>query len=55
MKMLLVMLVSVLLAARSASAQFDLGKVLKGLGGSAGNTSGLSDARVGAGLQEALR
>jgi hypothetical protein len=36
-----------------ASAQFD--KVLKGLGGLSGGGSGLSDAKIGSGLQEALK
>src|SRR5687768_1374990 len=36
-----------------ASAQFD--KVLKGLGSMSGGGSGLSDAKIGSGLQEALK
>lgn len=55
MKQFWVMLLFVLLAVSPASAQFDVGKVLKGLGGAAGNTSGLSDAKIGSGLQEALK
>jgi hypothetical protein len=48
-------LVAALLAATAApaSAQFD--KVLKGIGGLSGGGSGLSDAKIGSGLQEALK
>lgn len=41
------------LAACPASAQLD--RVLKGLGGALPSGSGLSDARIGSGLQEALK
>ncbi len=41
------------LTASPASAQFD--KVLKGLGGAVGDAGGLSDAKIGSGLQEALK
>ena len=41
------------LTAAPASAQFD--KVLKGLGGAVGGAGGLSDAKIGSGLQEALK
>ena len=48
------MLLAVLLLGVSpAWAQFDLDKVLKGIGGATG--SGLSDAKIGSGLQEALK
>ena len=47
-------LVSLLLAhANSAWAQFDLDKVFRGIGGATG--VGLSDAKIGSGLQEALK
>ena len=45
-----------LIAVNPAAAQFD--KVLKDLGGrlpSVGSSSGLSDAKIGSGLQEALK
>jgi len=42
-----------LLGVSPAWAQFDLDKVLKGIGGATG--SGLSDAKIGSGLQEALK
>jgi hypothetical protein len=41
------------LMASPAAAQFD--KVLKGLGGAVGGGGGLSDAKIGSGLQEALK
>src|ERR1051325_10732949 len=41
--------------ATNAGAQFDLDKMLKGLGGSVGSSSGLSDVKIGSGLQEALK
>ena len=41
------------LTANPAAAQFD--KVLKGLGGAVGGAGGLSDAKIGSGLQEALK
>lgn len=43
----------VMAAASPAAAQFD--KILKGLGGSLPSVGGLSDAKVGSGLQEALK
>ena len=54
MKRLALMVLLLLAAARPASAQLD--KMLKGLGGlpSIGG-SGLSDAKIGSGLQEALK
>jgi len=42
-----------LLAISPASAQFD--KVLKGLGGNLPSVGGLNDAKIGSGLQEALK
>ncbi|MDP2605902.1 MAG: DUF4197 domain-containing protein [Deltaproteobacteria bacterium] len=50
------MLASILflaLTAAPAAAQFD--KVLKGLGGAVGGGGGLNDAKIGSGLQEALK
>ena len=41
------------LAANPAAAQFD--KMLKDLGGNLPSVGGLSDAKVGSGLQEALK
>jgi hypothetical protein len=49
----LVMIAVLLLAATPAGAQLD--KVLKGLGGAIGGGGGLSDAKIGSGLQEALK
>jgi hypothetical protein len=50
----LILLVALLAATVSpASAQFD--KVFKGLGSMSGGGSGLSDAKIGSGLQEALK
>lgn len=49
---LFVTLLSLALSAAPASAQFD--KVLKGLSGG-GSGGGLSDAKIGSGLQEALK
>jgi hypothetical protein len=50
------LIVAVLLSSGSAAwAQFDLDKALKGLGGSIGSGGGLSDAKIGSGLQEALK
>jgi|SRR4030095_682968 hypothetical protein len=46
-------LLVVLFTVAPASAQLD--KVLKGLGGISGGGSGLSDAKIGSGLQEALK
>jgi len=46
-------LLFLLLSVGSASAQLD--KVLKGLSGVSGGSSGLSDAKIGSGLQEALK
>ena len=42
-----------LLAVSPASAQFD--KMLKGLGSLSGGGGSLSDAKIGSGLQEALK
>ena len=42
-----------LLAVHPAAAQFD--KLLKGFGGKLPSVGGLSDAKVGSGLQEALK
>ena len=48
------MIIALLLTSMNpAWAQFD--KVLKGLGGAVGGGSGLSDAKIGSGLQEALK
>jgi hypothetical protein len=47
--------VAVLLAASISPAWAQLDKVLKGLGGMSGGGSGLSDAKIGSGLQEALK
>jgi hypothetical protein len=53
----ILMLVAVLLiAVNPALAQFDINKALKGLSGVTGSGgSGLSDAKIGSGLQEALK
>jgi Protein of unknown function (DUF4197) len=53
----ILMLVAVLLiAVNPALAQFDINKALKGLSGvTASGGSGLSDAKIGSGLQEALK
>jgi hypothetical protein len=53
--MLRAILVAALVAATAtpAAAQFD--KVLKGIGGLSSGGSGLSDAKIGSGLQEALK
>jgi hypothetical protein len=54
--MRVVMLVALLLASGdTAWAQFDFDKALKGLGGTIGSGGGLSDAKIGSGLQEALK
>ena len=53
MKKSLVTLVFMLLAANPASAQFD--KIFKGLGNLPSVGGGLSDAKIGSGLQEALK
>ena len=54
MRVLLIVLV-LLTSGSAAWAQFDLDKALKGLGGSIGSGGGLSDAKIGSGLQEALK
>jgi Protein of unknown function (DUF4197) len=54
MRVLLIMVLW-LTSASAAWAQFDLDKALKGLGGSIGSGAGLSDAKIGSGLQEALK
>jgi len=53
MKKIWAMLLFLTLTVSPASAQFD--KVLKGLGGAVGGAGGLSDAKIGSGLQEALK
>lgn len=53
MKKIWAALLFLMLTAGPASAQFD--KVLKGLGSAVGGAGGLSDAKIGSGLQEALK
>jgi hypothetical protein len=55
MPMSKLILVIALLAATVSPASAQLDKVLKGLGGMSGSDSGLSDAKIGSGLQEALK
>jgi len=50
----LMLLLVLLASANPASAQFDINKALKGLSGVTGG-GGLSDAKIGSGLQEALK
>src|ERR1043166_2499705 len=50
---LLILFVALASSATSVWAQFDLDKVLKGISGASG--SGLSDVKIGSGLQEALK
>jgi Protein of unknown function (DUF4197) len=53
---ILVLLAVLLIAVNPAWAQFDINKALKGLSGVTGSGgSGLSDAKIGSGLQEALK
>ena len=53
---ILVSLAVLLIAVNLAWAQFDINKALKGLSGVTGSGgSGLSDAKIGSGLQEALK
>jgi Protein of unknown function (DUF4197) len=52
-RILMLVLVASLVLANPARAQLD--KMLKGLSGSMGAGGGLSDAKIGAGLQEALK
>jgi hypothetical protein len=49
----LIIIALLLTTIHPAWAQLD--KVLKGLGGAVGGGSGLSDAKIGSGLQEALK
>jgi uncharacterized protein DUF4197 len=54
--MRVLILVALLLASGDAVwAQFDFDKALKGPGGTIGSGGGLSDAKIGSGLQEALK
>jgi Protein of unknown function (DUF4197) len=54
--MLALMTLAVFVASVNVAwAQFDFDKALKGLGGLTGGGSGLSDAKIGSGLQEALK
>ena len=53
MARILMVVAILLIGVNPAWAQFDLDKVLKGISGATG--SGLSDAKVGSGLQEALK
>ncbi len=46
-------IVAIFIFANTAEAQFDINKIFKGLGGATG--SGMSDAKIGSGLQEALK
>jgi len=50
---ILVSVAALLIGVNPAWAQFDINKALQGLSGVTG--SGLSDAKIGSGLQEALR
>src|ERR1043166_4313517 len=50
---LLMLLVALSASGTSAWAQFDIDKVLKGIGGASGG--GLSEVKIGSGLQEALK
>lgn len=53
--MLRSILLAMMLLATAAPAAAQLDRVLKGLGGLSGGGSGLSDAKIGSGLQEALK
>jgi hypothetical protein len=53
MMRVVVIVASLLIAGDSGWAQFDINKALQGLSGVTG--SGLSDAKIGSGLQEALK
>lgn len=55
MQKILVLLAVLCGLATDAGAQFDMDKVLKGLSGSVGSAGGLSDVKIGSGLQEALK
>src|SRR6185503_2428078 len=51
----LILLVVMLLAATASPAVAQFDRVLKGLGSMSGSGGGLSDAKIGSGLQEALK
>jgi len=56
MMRILMFVAALLITGNPAWAQFDINKALQGLGGIAGSSgSGLSDAKIGSGLQEALK
>jgi hypothetical protein len=52
-RMMMLLAAALLISANPASAQLD--KMLKGLSGSMGSGGGLTDAKIGSGLQEALK
>jgi len=53
--MIQVLMIIALLLTSMHPAWAQLDKVLKGLGGAVGTGSGLSDVKIGSGLQEALK